>query len=189
MPNQFQLTVQQWDISKVIPYVNNTKKHPPEQIDKLASMIAEYGFDVPIVVDADGVIIKGHGRLQAFKKLNALTVPVVVRNDLTPAQCKAARIADNKIAESEWDMDLLKIELEELTELDFDLDLTGFGDLDLDTEETNKGSFNDSTQNNKPEFNYQEKFSVLIICKDEMHQTEVYDKLTKDGFECKVLVN
>ena len=131
MPNQFQLTVQQWDIDKVIPYVNNTKKHPPEQIDKLASMIAEYGFDVPIVVDSDGVIIKGHGRLQAFKKLNAHTVPVVVRNDLTPAQCKAARIADNKIAESEWDMDLLKIELEELTELDFDLDLTGLSKLEL----------------------------------------------------------
>ncbi len=131
MANQFQLTIQQWDISKVIPYVNNTKKHPPEQIDKLASMIAEYGFDVPIVVDGDGVIIKGHGRLQAFKKLNAQTVPVVVRNDLTPAQVKAARIADNKIAESEWDLDLLKLELEELNELDFDLDLTGLNEMEL----------------------------------------------------------
>jgi ParB-like chromosome segregation protein Spo0J len=130
MANQFQLTIQQWDISKVIPFANNAKKHPIEQIDKLVSMIAEYGFDVPIVVDGDGVIIKGHGRLQAFKKLNAVTVPVVVRNDLTPAQVKAARIADNKIAESEWDLDLLKLELEELNELDFDLDLTGFGDLD-----------------------------------------------------------
>jgi ParB-like chromosome segregation protein Spo0J len=131
MANQFQLTIQQWDISKVIPYVNNTKKHPIEQIDKLASMIAEYGFDVPIVVDGDGVIIKGHGRLQAFKKLNAQTVPVVVRNDLTPAQVKAARIADNKIAESEWDLDLLKLELEELNELDFDLDLTGLNEMEL----------------------------------------------------------
>ena len=131
MANQFQLTIQQWDISKAIPFANNAKKHPIEQIDKLASMIAEYGFDVPIVVDGDGVIIKGHGRLQAFKKLNALTVPVVVRNDLTPAQVKAARIADNKIAESEWDLDLLKLELEELNELDFDLDLTGLNEMEL----------------------------------------------------------
>lgn len=118
-------------IDTVIPYANNTKKHPVEQINKLASMIAEYGHDVPIVVDADNVIIKGHGRLLACQKLGMTSVPVIVRDDLTPAQVKAARIADNKIAESDWDEDLLRLELTELDELGFDLDLTGFEDFDF----------------------------------------------------------
>jgi hypothetical protein len=131
----FNAKIEQWAIDKVIPYANNTKKHPEKQIDTLASMISEYGHDVPIVVDNNGIIIKGHGRLAACKKLNMKTVPVIVRDDLTPAQCKAARIADNKISESEWDMDILKIELEELNSLDFDIDLTGFDDFDFSVDD------------------------------------------------------
>jgi len=73
------------DINSLIPYVSNTKKHPDSQIDKLAGAIAEFGFDQPIVVDGDGVIIKGHGRLLASKKLQLNQVPVLVRTDLTPA--------------------------------------------------------------------------------------------------------
>ena len=129
--NKFDAQIIRVAIDSVIPYANNTKKHPPEQIDKLASMIAEYGHDVPIVVDADNVVIKGHGRLLACKKLGMETIPVIVRTDLTPAQAKAARIADNKVSESEWDIDLLRLELTELDELGFDLDLTGFDDFDL----------------------------------------------------------
>jgi site-specific DNA-methyltransferase (adenine-specific) len=129
--NKFNAEIKHVAIDTVIPYANNTKKHPVEQINKLASMIAEYGHDVPIVVDADNVVIKGHGRLLACQKLNMATVPVIVRDDLTPTQAKAARIADNKIAESEWDEDLLRLELAELDDLGFDLDLTGFDDFDL----------------------------------------------------------
>lgn len=114
------------DITSLIPYVSNTKKHPDSQIDKLAGAIAEFGFDQPIVVDGDGVIIKGHGRLLASKKLQLNQVPVLVRTDLTPAQVKAARISDNRIAESEWDEELLKIELIDLQASGFNLELTGF---------------------------------------------------------------
>jgi DNA modification methylase len=127
----FNAEIKHVTIDTVIPYANNTKKHPVEQINKLASMIAEYGHDVPIVVDADNVIIKGHGRLLACQKLGMTTVPVIVRDDLTPTQVKAARIADNKVAESDWDEDLLRLELTELDELGFDLDLTGFEDFDF----------------------------------------------------------
>jgi site-specific DNA-methyltransferase (adenine-specific) len=142
--NKFDAQIVRVAIDSVIPYANNTKKHPAEQIDKLASMIAEYGHDVPIVVDADNVVIKGHGRLLACKKLGITTIPVIVRDDLTPAQVKAARIADNKIAESEWDEDLLRLELAELDELGFDLDLTGFGDFDLDEFGDDVTSFDDN---------------------------------------------
>lgn len=116
-----------WPIDKVTPYHNNVKTHPEAQIVKLASMIAEYGWDQPIVVDEHGIIIKGHGRLEAAKRLGMSEVPVTVRTDLTPAQVKASRLADNKIAEGgKTDNDLLKIELDELASLDYDVDLTGF---------------------------------------------------------------
>jgi len=114
-------------IESVIPYSNNAKEHPAEQVDKIASSIKNYGWDQPIVVDGGNEIIKGHGRLQAAKKLQLGQVPVIKRTDLTEAEAKAARIADNKTAESDWLDDELATELELLDEnFDFDLDLTGF---------------------------------------------------------------
>lgn len=137
---KFEAVVEFVDINKVIPYANNTKFHPPEQISLLAGMIAEYGHDVPIVVDSDLVVIKGHGRLLACKKLGMEQVPVIIRSDLSKLQAKAARIADNKVSESEWDMDILRIELEELEDLGFDLELTGFDDFTFDEEEDSSTS-------------------------------------------------
>lgn len=137
-------------IESVTPYHANIKKHPQSQVDQLASMIAEYGWDQPIVVDGKGVIIKGHGRLEAAKKLGLTEIPVVKRTDLTPAQVKAARIADNKVAESEWDLDNLKLELAELGELDFDLSLTGF-DEDLVWKNFDDDEANDTVKNTSKE--------------------------------------
>lgn len=119
-------------VDSIIPYINNTKQHPDGQVAKIASSIAEFGFDQPIVVDGDSVLIKGHGRLLAARKLGLTQVPVLVRTDLTPPQVKAARIADNKVAESSWDQDLLKLELVDLKASDFDLDLTGFDPIEVD---------------------------------------------------------
>jgi len=106
------------DRETLIPYANNPKEHPDEQVKKIASSIKNYGWDQPIVVDGDGEIIKGHGRLQAAKKLRLDEVPVIWREDLTDAEARAARIADNKTAESAWDDDLLATELETLPEFD-----------------------------------------------------------------------
>lgn len=117
---------------ELTPYFRNTKAHPTAQIDKIASAIAEFGFDQPIVIDSDGVIIKGHGRREAAIRLGIKEVPVLVRDDLSEAQKKAARIADNKVAESEWLQEELKAEIEELSELDYDLNLTGFDSDELD---------------------------------------------------------
>jgi hypothetical protein len=88
--------------SELKPYARNNRKHPQAQIDKLAKQIAAHGWDVPIVVDKDFVIIKGHCRWKCAKQLKLKTVPVVVRDDLTPEQCNAARLADNKLSESIW---------------------------------------------------------------------------------------
>ena len=120
------------DINKIIPYQNNYKTHPAKQVDLLASHIAESGWDQPIVVDSDMVIIKGHGRLMAAKKLGLKQVPVKVRSDLSESQVKAARIADNKLSElAKDDTDLLALDLKHLEGDGFILESLGFSEKDL----------------------------------------------------------
>lgn len=116
-----------WPLERIKPYPKNAKKHPDVQVRALARQFREHGFDQPIVVDGEGVIIKGHGRLMAAKHGGFTEAPVIVRTDLTPAQVRLARIADNKLAETDWDMEALREELGELKDLDVDLDLSGFG--------------------------------------------------------------
>ena len=110
------------------PYKKNAKKHPDDQVDHIANSIREFGFRQPIVVDADNVVVIGHGRLLAAKKLGLDAVPVVRADDLTEAQIKALRLADNKTNESEWDFGLLDAELVDLA-LDFDMADFGFDDI------------------------------------------------------------
>lgn len=120
-------------VESLIPYSNNPKEHPQDQVRKIASSIKNYGWDQPIVVDGDGEIIKGHGRMQAAELLGLDEVPVIRREDLSDAEAKASRIADNKTAEAPWDDDRLSMELEVLAEQDpIDLDTLGFDDDELD---------------------------------------------------------
>ena len=117
------------EIGTIKPYEKNAKRHPKEQIEKLAAIIKRHGFDQPIVVDSAGVIIKGHGRLLASKQLGLKKVPVLVRSDLSPAQVREARIADNRVSElGSWDDELLAEDMREALALfadDFDADLLG----------------------------------------------------------------
>lgn len=115
-----------WPIARVKPYKRNAKNHPPEQIALLARLIERHGFDQNIVVDAKGVIIKGHGRWLAAKKLGMVTVPVVVR-ELPPAQAAEARLADNRVAEFGWDFEALTKDFTFAREMEgFDESVTGF---------------------------------------------------------------
>lgn len=121
-------TLENWPIKKVKPYERNPRRND-NAVDAVAASIREFGFRQPIVVDRDGVIIVGHTRLKAAKKLGMKEVPVLVADDLTQEQVKAYRLADNKVAEkSEWDFDLLKEELDAL----FDFDMTAFGFDDVE---------------------------------------------------------
>lgn len=121
-------------VDELIPFDNNPKKHPDEQVKKIADSILEFGFTVPMIVDKDNRIIAGHGRYKAIDKhLDIEEVPVIRRDDLTDAQAKALRLADNRITiETTWDMEKLGIELEQLDDLDFDLEKTGFEDNELE---------------------------------------------------------
>lgn len=119
------------EIGRVKPYERNPRNNK-EAVEKVANSIKEFGFKQPIVVDADNVIIAGHTRLLAAKKLGLDKVPVVVAKDLTPEQVRMYRLADNKVAEfAEWNMDLLKGELEALDGA-FDFSDFGFGDIFAD---------------------------------------------------------
>ena len=113
------------------PYEKNAKKHPQEQIEHIKNSIKEFGFRQNLVVDKDNIVIIGHGRLEAAKQLKIKEVPCIKAEDLTEEQIKALRLADNKVAESEWDFDLLDAELDDI----FDIDMSSFGfDLDFDDE-------------------------------------------------------
>lgn len=114
-------------VGDIFPYDYNTKKHDKTQINNVAESIKQFGFVQPVVIDSDGVIVIGHCRVLAAKKLGMKEVPCVCVDDLTPEQVNALRIVDNKSNESEWDMDLLALELPEI-------DLTGF-DFDFGLEE------------------------------------------------------
>lgn len=114
-----ELNIQLWDITHIKPYELNSKVHDEKQVAKIAKSIQEFGWDQPIVVDRDGVIIKGHGRRLGALKLGMTKVPVLVRDDLTPEQVRAARLADNRVAIGNIDTDMLQ---KELAELDFDLE-------------------------------------------------------------------
>jgi hypothetical protein len=108
------MNLQKWPIERVLPYENNVKKHPPAQVAGIANSIKQFGWDQPIVVDKDGVIIKGHGRRLAAISLGYKEVPVLVRDDLTPEQVRAARLADNRAAMSDIDTELLRLELADM---------------------------------------------------------------------------
>jgi len=119
-------------VDKLIPYAKNSRTHSPEQVAQIAASIKEFGFRNPILVDGLG-IIAGHGRLMASIKLNLEKVPTIDCSDMTESQKKAYIIADNKLAmNAGWDMDFLKLELQDLEDADFDLSLTGFDDKELD---------------------------------------------------------
>lgn len=120
------LTVETWSIDRLIPYARNPRRND-EQVDRMASAIKEFGFRIPVVARSDGSLVDGHLRLKAAQKLGLKEVPVALADELTEAQVKAFRILANKSANwAEWEPDLLKLELQELQELDFNLELTGF---------------------------------------------------------------
>lgn len=119
-------------IDKLVPYVNNARTHSAEQIIKLRSSLREFGFVNPIIIDRDFNVIAGHGRLMAAKEEGINEVPCVFANFLTDAQKKAYILADNRMAmDAGWDEELLKIEMEELQNLGYDLGYTGFDEKEL----------------------------------------------------------
>lgn len=118
-------------IEKVIPYARNPRRND-EAVDAVAASIKEFGFRQPIVVDGEGVIVVGHTRHRAARRLGLKEVPVHVASDMSPEQARAYRIADNRLAEiATWDEELLALELQALQGMDIDMEAMGFDDEEL----------------------------------------------------------
>ncbi len=127
------LQVVTWPVERLIPYARNARTHSDEQVAQVAASIAEFGFVNPILVGPDGVIIAGHARLLAARKLRMTEVPVLVLGHLTETQRRALVLADNRLAlNAGWDEEMLKVELESLKEDGFDLDIVGFTDEEIE---------------------------------------------------------
>ena len=127
------LQVVRWPVEKLIPFARNARTHSDEQVAQIAASIAEFGWANPILAGADGIIIAGHARLLAARKLGLTEVPVIVLDHLSETQRRALVIADNRLAlNAGWDEEMLRVELESLREGEFDLDLLGFTDEEID---------------------------------------------------------
>lgn len=164
-------------IEKLVPYANNARKHSPEQVNKIRSSLREFGFINPIIIDKDFGVIAGHGRLMAAQEENISEVPCVLVDHLTEAQKKAYIIADNKLAlDAEWDEELLKLEIETLKDMDFDISFTGFDDLEvadlmsINFEDAQEDSFDVEAELQKPCFSKDGDIWTLgrhkVICGD-----------------------
>lgn len=161
-------------LKKIRPYKNNAKKHPKEQVERIAKSIERFGFTIPILVDGSNTVIAGHGRCLAAKMLGIKEVPCLVKETWTEEEVKAYRLIDNKVNESAWDEKIIDEELKQILEIDMD----DFGfDLFEDEKEKKK----------KVEFEIKEKYEVHIICKDEKQMEEVYNKTKGLGVECKLV--
>jgi ParB-like chromosome segregation protein Spo0J len=202
-PNSSVSQAQLQAIGSLLPYQNNARTHPKEQIAQLAASIEEFGFVGAIVV-RNGVIAKGHGTLAAAQLLYAQGkpvhpapgrgagakpyplghVPVLDVSGWSDAQFRAFVIADNKIAQaSGWQDDLLKLELEELLAEGFDLDVTGFSEDELDA--LNGAAVVGAAVDTAT---LQPVYQVLIECTDEAEQLKILERLTADGVNCRALI-
>ena len=179
-------------VEALIPYARNSRTHSDEQVAQIAASIREFGFTNPVLVDNGGGIVAGHGRVMAARQLGMAEVPTVNVGWLNEQQRRAYVIADNQLAlNAGWDDEALAAELLALDDSGFDVGLVGFSDADMerllgltDSNETGGQAGNSDTG-----INYQEKFAVLVHCKNEDHQAQVYESLTAAGYVCKVLVN
>ena len=183
------------EIDRLIPYVNNARTHSPEQINKLRASLREFGFINPVIIDKDCNVIAGHGRIMAAKAEGIERVPCVFVEHLTEAQKKAYILADNRMAlDAGWDEDLLRVEIEELQGMDFDVAFTGFDEKEigklLSTNETEEDDFDVEAELEKPPITREGDVWLLgrhrLICGDST-KPETYDILM-DGKKANLIV-
>ena len=184
-------------ISKLVPYANNARTHSPEQINKLRGSLREFGFVSPVIIDKDYGILAGHGRVMAARAENIEQVPCVFVDHLTEAQKKAYILADNRFAlDAGWDEDMLRVEMEALQGMDFDISLTGFDEaeiadlLSLDDGEAQEDDFDEDAALQAEPFVKAGDLWLLskhrLLCADSTKPEDV--KLLMDGKKANVCI-
>lgn len=160
------------------PYLNNAKIHTAEQVEQIKQSIREFSFNDPIAVWHEDEIIEGHGRLLAVMEMPEIeTVPIIRLDDLTDEQRKAYMLVHNKLTmNTDFDQNLLSIELNDIID---DIDMTVFGfdsKIEIETE----------TSDDEKEIVFNENISVVIECKDEDEAETIFNKLTEEGYICRI---
>lgn len=167
-----------YPVDALIPYARNARTHSEAQIAQIAASMVEFGFTNPILIDEDGGIIAGHGRVLAARKLGLAKIPCVELSHLTLIQKRAYVIADNKLAlNAGWDDEMLDLELRELSESGVDLDLIGFEDFDLS--DVDEGDGKDPIDQNR------NLLLIELASEEELHK--LFDEIQGRGFQCKIM--
>ena len=172
-------------LSEIIPYEKNPRRND-EAVKYVAESIKQFGFKVPVVIDKDNIIVAGHTRYKAAKKLSLDNIPCIIADDLTDEQIKAFRLADNKTGEmAEWDFELLN---SELSELDFDMGDFGFYAM-ADSEEFDHlfdESENGKTESGKEKDDEPAEWKVVISAETKEEAEQIMEDLQEQGYECEV---
>ena len=179
------MKIEQVKLDALIPYARNSRTHSEAQVAQIAASIKEFGFTNPVLIDETGSIIAGHGRVMAARKLAITEVPSIRLTHLTETQKRAYIIADNKLAlNSGWDDEMLAVELTDLKDMGFDLNLTGFSTDEI-------GTLLDPINNvieSSPQLTDGFKFSIIIACADEIEQGQMLEKFESEGHKCRPLI-
>lgn len=200
------MQIEEWKVEDLKPYENNPRIND-KAVDAVAKSISQFGFKNPIIIFSGGVVIAGHTRLEAAKRIGMDTVPVIIADDLTQAQADAFRLVDNKTAEiAEWDDVKLQEELKKIEE-ELDGEISGLLESGDDDEQVRKLLESISMEeygfklpeegpgeqtgggdpNRDTGFTYSEQYGVIVMCQDEAEQEKIYNRLTEEGFTCKVV--
>ena len=171
-------------VDALIPYARNARTHSDEQVAQLAASIKEWGWTTPVLVDEDGEIIAGHGRVLAARKLGIKEIPTMTATGWTKAQKQAYVLADNQLPQNAgWDMDLLSVEMKDLDADGFDLNLVGFDSNYLTAvmypDETGINPDNIVTDENK--------HIILVELENEMECRTLYEEFEQRGLSCKLM--
>ena len=170
MPTKNKLQIVYKNVDDLIPYARNAKIHDENNINLIAGSIKSFGFNNPVLLDGENGIIAGHGRVLASKKLGIKQIPTSELQGLSDAEKRAYIIADNRLTEkSEWDKEILSLELQDLNELGVDLNSIGTPESD-----TPEGVV------------YKEQLNIVVECSSEEEQEELYNEFSERGLKCRL---
>ena len=177
-------TVERRPVASLTPYARNARTHNAEQVDQIAAPIREWGWTIPVLVDEDGTLIAGHGRVLAAHKLGIAEIPVMVASGWSEGKRRVYALADNKLAlNADWDSQLLKIEIGDLRDAGLDLSLIGFSGKELKKLFAGGDDLDGSPQLRGT------TFKIIITCNGEQHQTELLERFGEEGLECAALMS
>jgi ParB-like chromosome segregation protein Spo0J len=183
--------IEQWPVDRLLPAKRNARTHSAEQIEQLRLAMRKFGFPKPILVRHTRRIIAGHGRWEAAKLEGFKTVPVIIApRAWTDAECRAYAIADNQLGlNSDWDAQLLTLELGELAELSVEPADLGFDDKQL-VELGNLFASSETGQglDAAPQLGGL-TYQVILVCRDEQHQRALLARFEKEGLTCRALIS